>query len=94
MPPKGGITEEQCIKHLGGAVSLMPQQAVKLVEDAEVGFAYVSQRGARPSLYSLVHLRKHIKKRPPIGTTEKVQHYVRATGREAAMAGRILSRGL
>ncbi|CAM6123455.1 unnamed protein product [Calypogeia fissa] len=87
MPPKGGVTEEQAIKYLGGTANLMPSQAAKLLEDDEVGFAYVSQREARPSLYSLVGLRKHIKKRPPIATTEKVQRYVRATGREAAMAG-------
>lgn len=32
---------------------------------------------ARPCRYSLVDLREHIKKRPPIATTEKVQHYLK-----------------
>ncbi|KAG6554737.1 hypothetical protein Mapa_003756 [Marchantia paleacea] len=87
MPPKGGVTEEQMLKHLGGATNLMPKQAAKLIEDEKVGFAYLSQREAQPSLYSLIDLRKHIKKRPTFATTEKVQHYIRATGREAMMAG-------
>jgi hypothetical protein len=42
--------------------------------------------GQSLSRYSLVDLREHIKKRPPIATTEKVQHYIKATGREAMMA--------
>lgn len=29
--------------------------------------------------YSLVDLREHIKKRPPIATTEKVQHYIKVS---------------
>ncbi|KAL2642240.1 hypothetical protein R1flu_009827 [Riccia fluitans] len=87
MPPKFGVTEEQMLKYLGAATNLMPKQAVKLLEDEKVGFAYLSQREARPSLYSLSDLRKHIKKRPTVATTEKVQHYIRATGREAMMAG-------
>jgi hypothetical protein len=31
----------------------------------------------RSCRYSLVDLREHIKKRPPIATTEKVQHYIK-----------------
>lgn len=87
MPPKGGITEEQMLDAMGASTTLSPAAAVKLLEDDQVGFAYISQREARPSLYSLIGLREHIKKRPPIATTEKVQRYVKATGREAIMAG-------
>ncbi|GMN19556.1 hypothetical protein TIFTF001_046962, partial [Ficus carica] len=49
MPPKGGITEEQMLKFMGANTSLSPLQAKELIEDEEVGFAYVSQREARPS---------------------------------------------
>eukprot|EP00249_Psilotum_nudum_P012609 c23883_g1_i2 orf=642-2057(+) len=87
MPPKGGVTEEQMLKYMGAATRINPSAAVKLLEDDDVGFAYISQREARPSLYSLVNLRQHIKKRPPIATAEKVQQYVRATGRENMVAG-------
>ncbi|XP_058766131.1 uncharacterized protein LOC131639671 [Vicia villosa] len=87
MPPKGGITEEQMLKFMGANISLSPFNAKKLLEDDEVGFAYVSQREARPSLYSLIGIREHIKKRPPLATTEKVQQYVKASGKEAIVTG-------
>ncbi|KAL5552827.1 hypothetical protein UlMin_040228 [Ulmus minor] len=87
MPPKGGITEEQMLKFMGANTSLSPLKAKELLEDEEVGFAYVSQREARPSLYSLIKLREHIKKRPPLATTEKVQQFVKARGKEAIVAG-------
>lgn len=87
MPPKGGITEGQMLKFMGANTQLSPTQAKILLEDEDLGFAYVSQQEARPSLYSLVGLREHIKKRPPIATAEKVQQFVRAQGREAMVAG-------
>ncbi|GAB2280500.1 hypothetical protein Dimus_015127 [Dionaea muscipula] len=87
MPPKGGITEEQMLKFMGANTHLTPLQAKQLLEDEEVGFAYVSQREANPSVYSLIGLREHIKKRPPLATSEKVQQFVRAQGKEAIVAG-------
>lgn len=87
MPPKEGITEEQMLNFMGANTRLTPLQAKQLLEDDEVGFAYISQREARPSMYSLVELREHIKKRPPLATSEKVQQFVRARGREAIVAG-------
>ncbi|XP_039143351.1 anthranilate phosphoribosyltransferase [Dioscorea cayenensis subsp. rotundata] len=87
MPPKGGITEEQLLKFMGANTLLVPTQAKILLEDEDVGFAYVSQREACPSLYSLVRLREHIKKRPPLATSEKIQQFVRASGKEAIVAG-------
>ncbi|XP_065873704.1 uncharacterized protein [Euphorbia lathyris] len=87
MPPKGGITEEQMLNFMGANTHLTPSQAKLLLEDEDVGFAYISQREASPSLYSLIGLREHIKKRPPLATTEKVQQFVRARGREAIVAG-------
>ncbi|KAJ7943688.1 putative anthranilate phosphoribosyltransferase [Quillaja saponaria] len=87
MSPKGGVTEEQMLKFMGANTSLSPWQAKKLLEGDEVGFAYISQREARPSLYSLIGLREHIKKRPPLATTEKVQQFVKARGKEAIVAG-------
>ncbi|KAK4263143.1 hypothetical protein QN277_028603 [Acacia crassicarpa] len=87
MPPKGGVTEEQMLKYMGANTNLSPLQAKKLLEDEEVGFAYLSQREARPSLYSLLGIREHIKKRPPLATTEKVQQLVKARGKEAIVAG-------
>ncbi|XP_027346740.1 uncharacterized protein LOC113858341 [Abrus precatorius] len=87
MAPKGGVTEEQMLKFMGANIYLSPFKAKKLLEDDEVGFAYVSQREACPSLYSLIRIREHIKKRPPLATTEKIQQYVKASGKEAIVAG-------
>ncbi|XP_019093877.1 PREDICTED: uncharacterized protein LOC104750896 isoform X3 [Camelina sativa] len=87
MPPKAGITEEQMLKFMGANTSLSVQQAKELIEDEKAGFAYLSLREARPSLYSLIEMREHIKKRPPLATTEKVQQFVRATGKESIVAG-------
>ncbi|XP_050374151.1 uncharacterized protein LOC126791726 [Argentina anserina] len=87
MPPKGGVTEEQMLKFMGADTSLTPSQAKVLLEDEGVGFAYISHREARPSLYSLVKLREHIKKRPPLATSEKVQQFVKARGKEAIVTG-------
>ncbi|CAN8235719.1 unnamed protein product [Cochlearia groenlandica] len=87
MPPKGGVTEEQMLNFMGANTSLSALQAKELIEDEKAGFAYLSLREARPSLYSLIGMREHIKKRPPLATTEKVQQFVRATGKEAIVAG-------
>ncbi|KAG6516548.1 anthranilate phosphoribosyltransferase-like [Zingiber officinale] len=87
MPPKGGITEGQLLKFMGANTHLSPAHAKILLEDENVGFAYVNQKEVQPSLYSLIGLREHIKKRPPLATTEKVQQFVRAKGREAIVAG-------
>ncbi|KAK9119793.1 hypothetical protein Scep_017886 [Stephania cephalantha] len=87
MPPKGGVTEEQVLKSMGANTHLSPSQAKELLEDEDVGFAYLSQREARPSLYSVVPLREHIKMRPPIAIAEKVQQFVRTHGREAIVSG-------
>ncbi|CAM8878514.1 unnamed protein product [Rhodiola kirilowii] len=87
MPPKGGITEEQMLKFMGANTHLTPLQAKVLIEDDEVGFAYVSQQEAHPSLHSLLKVREHIKKRPSLATTEKVQQIVRARGKESMVAG-------
>lgn len=87
MPPKGGVTEEQMLKFMGANTRLSVHQAKELIEDEKAGFAYLSLREARPSLYSVVGMREHIKKRPPLATTEKVQQFVRATGKESIVAG-------
>ncbi|KAE8716559.1 phosphoribosylglycinamide formyltransferase [Hibiscus syriacus] len=87
MPPKAGVTEEQMLKFMGANTNLSLHQAKELIEDEEVGFAYISLREARPSLYSLIGLREQIKKRPPLATTEKVQQFIRAKGRESIVAG-------
>ncbi|KAF9625138.1 hypothetical protein IFM89_019227 [Coptis chinensis] len=50
MSPKGGVTEEQMLRYMGANTHLSPLQAKVLLEDEEIGFAYISQREARPSM--------------------------------------------
>ncbi|WVZ78009.1 hypothetical protein U9M48_025790 [Paspalum notatum var. saurae] len=87
MPPKGGITEGQMLKFMGANIHLSPTQAKTLLEDESAGFAYLNLQEACPPLYSIIGLREHIKKRPPLATSEKVQQFVRAQGRESMIAG-------
>ncbi|KAK3155939.1 hypothetical protein QOZ80_2AG0100700 [Eleusine coracana subsp. coracana] len=87
MPPKGGITEGQMLKFMGANTHVSPTQAKTLLEDENTGFAYLNLQEACPPLYSIIGLREHIKKRPPLATSEKVQQFVRARGRESMVAG-------
>ncbi|KAL6629781.1 hypothetical protein ACP70R_029546 [Stipagrostis hirtigluma subsp. patula] len=96
MPPKGGITEGQMLKFMGANTHLSPMQAKTLLEDENAGFAYLNLQEACPPLHfltqyscrhSIIGLREHIKKRPPLATSEKVQQFVRARGRESMVAG-------
>ncbi|KAL1179467.1 hypothetical protein V6Z11_A03G161800 [Gossypium hirsutum] len=84
---KGGVTEEQMLKFMGAKTNLSLHQGKELIEAEEVGFAYISKREARSSLYSLIGLREQIKKRPSLETTEKVQQFIRAKGRESIGTG-------
>uniref|UniRef100_A0A0D9VBT7 Anthranilate phosphoribosyltransferase n=1 Tax=Leersia perrieri TaxID=77586 RepID=A0A0D9VBT7_9ORYZ len=84
MPPKGGITEGQMLKFMGANTHLSPLQAKTLLEDENAGFAYLSLQEACPPLYSIIGLREHIKKRPPLATSEKVQQFVK--GEEGALS--------
>jgi anthranilate phosphoribosyltransferase len=79
MPPKIGITEEQILKTLGARTNLPLEAAATLIEDPEVGFAYVSQREYSPGAYAIRELRMHIKKRPPWAATEKAQQLFSAS---------------
>jgi len=87
MPPKMGVTEEAILEALGACTDLTLKQATTLIEDTDVGFAYVSQRLYAPHLYCLVTLRDHIKKRPPWATTEKAQQLFRAQSANYMVCG-------
>ena len=80
MPPKMGVTEEQVLGELGARTDLNRAQVALLLQDREVGMAYVSQRQYAPGADRLGVLRVHIKKRPPWATTEKAQHLFTCSG--------------
>ena len=79
MPPKNGVTEEKVLRSLGARTDLSLEEAAALIEDPEVGFAYVSQREYSPGSYGIRELRVHIKKRPPWAATEKAQQLFSAS---------------
>ena len=87
MPPKNGVTEEQVLKALGCRTNLSLEAAAGLIEDPEVGFAYVSQREFSPGAYGVRELRVHIKKRPPWAATEKAQQLFSAPGANYMVIG-------
>ena len=87
MPPKNGITEEKILKVLGARTNLSRPDAAALIENPEVGFAYLSQREYAPRAYALRELRAHIKKRPPWATTEKSQQLFTCTGASYMVVG-------
>ena len=87
MPPKNGVTEEQVLHVLGARTDLSLTAAASLIEDPDVGFAYVSQREYSPGGYSVRELRVHIKKRPPWAATEKAQQLFSASGSNQMVIG-------
>ena len=78
LPPKFGVTEEGILSASGAEVDLSLSQAARLIENPEVGFAYVSQRVFAPRAYAAAELRHHIGKRPPWAATEKAQRLLQA----------------
>lgn len=78
MPPKSGVTEEGILRVLGARTDLNFASAKALLEDKNIGFAYVSQREYSPAAYNIRELRVHIKKRPPWAATEKAQQLFRS----------------
>jgi anthranilate phosphoribosyltransferase len=87
LPPKFGVTEEQILQALGAAVDLDLDRTARLIEDPNVGFAYVSQRAFSPQAYAAGELRHHIGKRPPWAATEKAQRLLRAKNRNSSVIG-------
>lgn len=78
MPPKLGVTDQQILQALGARTDLPLDRAGALLQDPDVGFAFVSQAQYAPGLWGLRDLRTHIKKRPAFATTEKAQELYRA----------------
>jgi anthranilate phosphoribosyltransferase len=87
MPPKSGVTEEGMLRVLGAKTDLTLDRAGALIEDKNVGFAYVSQREYSPAAYNIRELRVHIKKRPPWAATEKAQQVFKAPGANYLVIG-------
>ena len=87
MPPKSGVTEEGVLRVLGARTNLGIGEAKELIEDRDIGFAYVSQREYCPAAYDIRELRVHIKKRPPWAATEKAQQLFKTSNANYLVIG-------
>ncbi len=85
--PKYGITQRQILRHLGVNVDASPAEAALYIADSGIGWAYVDQRKACPSLHKLVGLRSRMIKRQVLTTVEVLTGPVRARGRTHLMTG-------
>ena len=72
MGPKYGITGHQVLEATGYPVYLSPEDAVKKINDPQVGWAYLDQQQYLPELHELCGLRDKMVKRSLISTLEVV----------------------
>ncbi len=68
--PKYGITGHQVLEAAGYSIDLSPKNAVRLLEDSQVGWAYLDQQQYLPELHELCGLRDKMVKRSLISTLE------------------------
>ncbi|MBL1321454.1 MAG: glycosyl transferase [Methylophaga sp.] len=78
MGPKFGITHSQVLEQAGVSTQLSTAQATERVNDSTLGWAYLDQARATPSLYALQDLRTRIIKRPSLATLEKLVMPIKA----------------
>ena len=60
---------------------------MRLIERADIGFAYLDQKDFAPHAYRMLDLRAHIKKRPSWAATEKAQQILKSAGRNDGVIG-------
>lgn len=87
MGPKFGVTHSQVLSLAGVNVDLSTEQAVKDVETAGLGWAYLDQEQASPDLFALQGLRTRMIKRPSLATLEKMLMPLKAAGKTHLQIG-------
>ena len=68
--PKYGATHRKVLRAANINVDLSSEQAVQLINNPEIGWAYIDQQRICPALHNLIPLRTQIVKRPVITTVE------------------------
>ena len=86
-PPKNGVTEEQILRALGANTGLSVSRVATIIEQPDIGLAYLSQREFCPSVFALLELREHIKKRPSWAASEKAQQVLKSKNRNDMAIG-------
>lgn len=87
MGPKFGVTHSQVLAEAGVDVDLSVAEAIKRIDNPGLGWAYIDQEHATPSLYALENLRTRIIKRPSLAALEKLIMPVKAKGRTHLQIG-------
>lgn len=72
MAPKFGVTHAQVLEAAGVNVRLKVAEAAKLVNQPDIGWAYLDQALTTPNLFALQDLRRLMIKRPSLATLEKL----------------------
>ncbi len=72
MGPKFGVTHSQVLQEAGINTGLTTEKAKDRVNQADVGWAYLDQAQASPTLFALQDLRTRMIKRPSLATLEKM----------------------
>lgn len=78
MAPKFGVTHAQVLEAAGIPIKLSVDEAVKQLNHADIGWAYLDQVITTPSLFALQDLRRLMIKRPSLATLEKLVMPVKA----------------
>jgi len=78
MGPKFGVTHSQVLAHAGVNVDLSISDATARINDDNIGWSFLDQAQATPSLYALMDLRTRIIKRPSLATLEKMVMPIKA----------------
>ena len=85
--PKYGITTHKVLAAAGLDVTLSPTDAVKRIENPDIGWAYTDQQSYAPELHQLMDLRERIIKRQVITTVEVLVGPVRAKQKTHLVTG-------
>jgi anthranilate phosphoribosyltransferase len=87
MGPKFGVTHSQVLAYAGVNTDLSTEQAATQITDSNIGWSFIDQKQATPSLYALEDLRTRIIKRPSLSTLEKMIMPIKASGKNHLQIG-------
>ncbi len=85
--PKYGVTSHMVLELLGKRVNLSVAEAVKRLDEKNLGWAYLDQKEIAPGLHGLVRLRDAMVKRTCLSTLEVVLKPISGALRSHLMTG-------
>ncbi|MCH9699430.1 MAG: anthranilate phosphoribosyltransferase [Gammaproteobacteria bacterium] len=79
VAPKFGITHHAVLSAAGKSVNLNPEQAIRHIQNPDIGWSYLDQSQYCQGLHALLPLRTLMVKRPVIATCERMIGPVRGS---------------